>query len=338
MNIPDYHVLPAPLWLITILHVLTLTLHFAAMNFLFGGLVVLLFGKLDGKWHNPTVRKFITLFPAAMAATVTLGVAPLLFLQLTFAQPAYSAAIVSGWLWLSISLAVIVAYYFLYGASFSNKPGRTPAFLTISMVVLLFVSFVYSTVFSLAERPDLYRQLYAANQSGTVVNPAVGAWLFRWLHMLAGAVTVGGFFVGLMGRNDEPVYRLGRGFLLGGMAVSIVLGFAYMMTLGEFLLPLMRSIAIWLVLVSLVLSMGSLHFFFRRKFVAAGLMLFVSLLSMVVIRHVLRLIVLKGEWDPAGVPVAPQWSVFAVFLACFVLAIGLLWYMLKVYFADRARA
>ena len=37
--LPDYQFLPAPLWLITVLHILTLTLHFAAMNFLLGGLI-----------------------------------------------------------------------------------------------------------------------------------------------------------------------------------------------------------------------------------------------------------------------------------------------------------
>jgi hypothetical protein len=245
---------------------------------------------------------------------------------------------VSGQLLIAIVGAVMVAYYFLYGASFSTRTSRIPRFLALAAVLLLFVSFVYSTVFSLAERPGLYRALYAANQSGTVVNPDAGIWLFRWLHMLAGAVTVGGFFVGLLGRNDEPVYRLGRGFLLWGMAASIVLGLAYMMTLGDLLLPLMRSIAIWLVLVSLVLSLGALHFYFKKKFTGAGAMLFVSLLSMVVIRHTLRLIVLKGEWEPASIPVSPQWSVFVIFLGCFVLAIGLLWYMLKLYFTDRARA
>ncbi len=213
-----------------------------------------------------------------------------------------------------------------------------PLLLGISLLLLAYVSWVYSTVFAMAERPDLYRLLYAANQSGAVANPDAGAWGFRWLHMLSGAVTVGAFCVGLLGRNDENVYKLGRGFYLWGMAVSIVLGLAYMMTLGEALLPLMRSIAIWLILVSLVLSLGSLHFFFKKRFLGAGAMLFVSLLSMVVIRHVLRLIVLRGEFDPATIPVTPQWSVFGIFLVCFVVAIGTVWYMLTLFLGDRARA
>jgi MFS family permease len=338
MNTPGYNFIPAPLWLITTLHVVTLTLHFVAMNFLFGGLIVLVFGRLDDKWNNRVVRRYVGLLPTAMAATVTLGVAPLLFLQLAYHRQAYAAAIVSGWWWLLIIGAVMIAYYCLYGAAFAKKPGRIPILLALAVVLLAYVSFVYSTVFSMAERPDLYHALYAANASGRAVNPEIGVWGFRWLHMLAGAVTVGGFFVGLLGRKEDAVYRLGRGFFLWGMAASVVVGIAYLMTLGDVMLPLMRSAAMWLILVSLVLSLGSLHFYFRRRFLPAGAMLFVSLLSMVVVRHVLRLIVLEGNWEPASIPVKPQWSVFVIFLACFVGAIGVVIYMLKIFFGDRARA
>jgi hypothetical protein len=129
MSLPDYNFLPAPLWLITILHVVTLTLHLTAMNFLFGSLIVVVFGRIDDKWRDPTVKTFVRLLPTAMAATVTLGVAPLLFLQLVYYQQAYAAAIVSAWPWLMIVVAVIFAYYFLYGASFAaeGETGRVPA-------------------------------------------------------------------------------------------------------------------------------------------------------------------------------------------------------------------
>lgn len=338
MNTPGYNFIPAPLWLISSLHVLTLTLHFVAMNFLFGGLLVILFGRLDDKWNNTVVRRFISLFPTAMAATVTLGVAPLLFLQLAYHRQAYAASIVSGWWWLLIIGAVMVAYYLLYGAAFARTRTRIPLLLGLAAVLLAYVSFVYSTVFSMAERPDLYHTLYAANRSGTAVNPEVGVWGFRWLHMLSGTVTVGAFFVGLLGRGDEKVYRLGRGFFLWGMAASVVLGIAYLMSLGDTLVPMMRSPAMWLILVALVLSLLSLHFYFRRRFLPAGVVLFVSLLSMVIVRHILRLIVLNGKWEPSSIPVKPQWSVFVIFLVCFLAAIGVVAWMLKAYFGDRARA
>jgi hypothetical protein len=337
MNLPDYNFLPAPLWLITILHIVTLTLHFVAMNFLFGGMIVLVFGKMTNKWDDPTVNKFVKLFPSAVAATVTLGVAPLLFVQLVYHRQVYAATIVSGWFWLLLVGAVMIGYYLLYAAAFSanGSRDRTPAFLGLTFLLLLYVSFVFSTVFSMGERPDLYKTLYAANQSGWVINSDVGSWLFRWLHMILGAVTVGGFFVGLLGKDSEPAYDIGKRFFLWGMMLTMVAGLVYLFTLGDSLLPLMRSVAIWLVLAAIVLSLGALHFFFRRKFVASTLLLFISLTGMVFARHTLRLIFLDGKFDPGTIPIVPQWSVFIMFLVFFVIAIGLVWYMLKLFLTER---
>ena len=336
MNLPDYHFLPAPLWLITILHILTLTLHFAAMNFMFGGIVVILFCKLQNKWQHPVVLQFVKLFPVAMAATVTLGVAPLLFVQLVYPQQIYSASIISGWFWLLIFVVAIISYYFLYAGSFSKTGGsKLGIYLATALVGLLYISFVYSSVFSMAEHPKLMSTLYAGNQSGFVINSHVGSYIFRWLHMLLGAITVGGFFVGLLGRHDDKIFSIGKRFFLWGMIITMVIGIVYMFTFGEYLRAYMRSPAIWWLLVAFILSLASLHFFFRQRFVIAGSMLFISLLGMVINRHIVRLLFLQEHYDPTTIPVHPQWSVFFVFLVCFLLALGAVWYMLKLYFNDK---
>jgi predicted PurR-regulated permease PerM len=67
-------------------------------------------------------------------------------------------------------------------------------------------------------------------------------------------------------------------------------------------------------------------------------MLFVSLLGMVITRHYVRLLELQGQFDPSTIPVKPQWSVFAVFLLFFVVAIGVVWYMVRVFFGKREKA
>jgi hypothetical protein len=334
MSLPDYNFLAAPLWLVTVLHVVTLTLHFLAMNFLLGGLIVLLMGRIENRWEDPTVRKFLKLFPSVMAATVTLGVAPLLFLQLVYYQQAYSASIVSGWFWILIIDVAIVAYYLLYGASLGRRAKGL--LLSLALLGLVYISFVYSTVFSMAERPEMYQRLYAACQSGLTINDQPGTWVFRWLHMLTGAVTVGAFFVGLLGRDNPPVFALGKRFFLWGMVGAMVLGLVYLFTLGDILVPLMRSPAIWVLTLSILLSLGALHFFFKKRFLPAGLMVFLSLLGMVVVRHTLRLLVLEGVFDPASIPVRPQWDVFVIFLVCFLAAVALVAVMLRLYFRSPA--
>ena len=338
MNLPDYNFISAPLWLITVLHILTLTLHFIAMNFLLGGIIIVLLAKLKDKWNDPTIQKFVKMFPNAMAATVTIGVAPLLFVQLVFHRQIYAASIISGWFWLMIILAVIIGYYFLYASSFSKKtPGNKPVYLSLALICLLYVSFVYSSVFSMAERPEFFKSLYAANQSGFVLNPDLNSYIFRWLHMVLGAVTVGGFFVGLLGRNNPPAFSIGKKFFLYGTLGNALVGFIYLFTLGDILVPFMRSPGIWFLTVGIVLAFGTLHFFFKRRFVIATSMLSVSMLTMVISRHFVRLIKLGAFFEPASLPVRPQWSIFFVFLIAFVAALATVWYMLKLFF-DNGRA
>jgi hypothetical protein len=339
MNLPSYDFLSAPLWLVNILHVVTLTLHLVAMNFVFGGLVAILFGRIDNRWQNAVVQRYLKLLPTAMAATVTFGVAPLLFAQLVFPRQIYGASIISSWFWLMIIPVAIVGYYFLYAASFSRPQNtRKGLFLAIALLGMTYISLVYSSVFSLAENPDLRQELYSGDQSGLVLNPNFGDYVFRWLHMVFGAVTVGGFFVGWLGKDDSVMYAVGKQFFLWGMVVASLFGVIYLITLGDILRPFMRTPGIWALTVGIVLSVGSLHFFFKKKFVPSAIMVLVSVLMMVYSRHHVRLLSLADHYDPASVPIGPQWSMFALFLICFVVAVGLVWYMLRLFFTSKPSA
>ncbi|RMF25854.1 MAG: hypothetical protein D6760_00020 [Deltaproteobacteria bacterium] len=335
VTLPGYEFLSAPWWLITTLHIVTLTLHFAAMNFLFGGLIVLLAGRFEGGWRHPVVSRYVTLLPSAMAATITLGVAPLLFTQLVYHRQVYSAAIISAWFWLGILALAVVAYYLFYAASFAPAEGGKRARLLVpAVVVLLAISFLYSSVFSLAERPDAMKTIYAANQSGWVLNPHFGDYSVRWLLMVLGAVAVGGFCVGVVGRDNDEAFEVGRRFFTYSVIGASVLGVFYLGTLGEQVGPFMRGWGIRAVTIGLVLTLASLWLFSSRRLVASGVLLFVSLGSMVFARHELRLLRLGPVPSPAVENLEPQWSIFAVFLVCFVLMLAVLAYMLRSFFSS----
>ncbi len=334
MNLPNSEFLSVPLWLVNVLHLLTLTLHFVAMNILLGGVILVLCAGGPKRRGGPVLSTLVRLFPSAMATTVTLGVAPLLFLQLVFPRQAYAAAITSGWFWLMVVAAAIIGYYALQRASFrSVKDGTVSrAALFVAVLGLLYVSLVYSSVFSMAERPALIRELYAKNQSGLVWNPAVGDYIMRWMHMILGAVTVGGFFVGLMGRDDPATYQAGKRFFIVGLMLASAAGLAYLVTLRPILPAFMRSPAIWALTASILLLLGSVRPFLMKRFWPAGLMLLASMLGMVYARHAVRLIQLAGQFDPASWRVVPQWGPFAVFLVCFVVMLAVLAYMLRLFF------
>ena len=334
MTLPDYHFISAPLWLVTALHLLTLTLHLAAMSCLLGGTLIALWAGVRKQWPAPDAAGFARVLPAATAATVSLGVAPLLFLQLVYPRQIYAATIVSGWFWLAVIGAVIMAYYALYRTSFqAHRTGQVSlGLLALAALGLLYTSLVYSSVFALAEQPDLLRALYAKDQSGWVWNPAVGAYGLRWLHMVLGALTVGGFFVSVLGRKSPAMAATGRAALVGGMAAAAAVGFLYLVSLDTYLGPYMRTPAMPVLVVALVLALAALYLHSRKRFGLAGLCLFLSVFGMVYLRHVLRLVRLRGSFDLAAWRVAPQWSPFLLFLACFILMLVVLVWMARLFF------
>lgn len=336
---PSYEFLSAPVWLITGLHVLTLALHFAAMGLLFGGVGLILLARLDDKWNRPAVRNLLRALPSAMAATVTLGVAPLLFVQLVYHREVYSAAIVSGWYWIAILAAAILAYFILYRVALVPRlaPGRVALWMGLALAALAYVSLAYAGIFSMAEAPKTIHSAYAADPSGRSFNPDVGLWLFRWLHMVAGAFTLGAFGLGVFGRRDEKLFAYAKRALVVAMSAAVLAGLVYLGTLGPILPRFLQSPALVFIGLTLVLSLAALALFFRGRLVTSGVLLLVSLLSMVSNRQLLRSIRLDGIVDSAAMPFKPQWSVLVMFVLCFVAALGTVAYMLWLYFGDPMR-
>ena len=188
----------------------------------------------------------------------------------------------------------------------------------------------------MAEQPNFIKGLYAQNQSGFLINPDLKSYNLRWLHMIFGAITVGGFFVGFLGRDNDQAFRIGKKFFLWGMIVSSVSGLLYLLSLGEYLKPFMQNSPIYTLSLGVLLSLASIHFFFKQKFLISGSTLFVSLVSMVTTRHFLRDLRLANYFDPTFIKVDPQWSLIVSFVISFVLALALIGYMLKLYFREQS--
>lgn len=332
MNLPTHDFLSAPLWLLTVLHVLTLTLHFVAMNFVFGGVAIMVWGKFTDRWENPVVQTFLKAFPTVMAATVTLGVAPLLFAQLVYGRVLYASAVTSAWFFLAIIPAAILAYYAFYGVALFDLSGaRKGKLLVVALTSLFYVSLVYVTVFAMAENPPAMAAAYSGDPTGWVIFPRISEWIFRWAHMFLGALTVGGFFVGWLGRDDEEAFKAGKTFYLWGLIGASLAGLGYIGMLGEHLSPFMKSSGIWVLTVAVILSLGSAHLFFKKKFFLSGTLIFLSLLGMVITRHTLRLVKMKEIFDPATIRIDAQWSLVGLFALCFLVMIGLLVWMTKLF-------
>ncbi len=335
--LPDLRAVPAPFWLATALHLLTFVLHLAAMGTLVGSLLTLHARRSPDRWTTPGAKRLVSLFPVLVAATVSLGVAPLLFLQLTYGKVAYSAAIVSAGFWLSVPFSAMAAYGLAYGAARRQARGGAPgALLGLALLALAWVSLVYSSTFSLAERPGAYADLYAASAGGWVLNPDVARWLPRWAQTMALATAIGAFLTRCVSRDDPGLSATAlRVHLVAAAAVAVAAGARF--ALDPDLASSLGPVGLVALVLGATLPLASAALLRRNAALLAGGALALALVGAVIARHVARLSILEGRFDPAAAPVRPQWDVFAIFVVLLAVAGVVIAWMLRTWFrAGRA--
>ncbi|MEE9442307.1 MAG: hypothetical protein V3V99_06525 [candidate division Zixibacteria bacterium] len=358
MNLPIITILtsgpsmsiPGPYWLFTILHWLTFTLHLIAMNFLFGGILLIIFAK-----KSPD-RKLLLLdklkaFPTSLAATITLGVAPLLFLQVIYGKFFYSATIISGWNWFMIVPILIVVYYLLYIASLKkNLPdGKRITLISIAAVGLVYVSYTLTMISDLASKPELWAGLYQASPEGLSLNPNWIQTFFRWGHAVAGAITVAGVIIQLFTlyykkvKGNLELFVYGRRIFMIGMIKAAILATIYLLVIDrDILIRFLSSPGLHVLLTAIVVNIVAIIINYRVSGVekcrgmiltTAGLV-FVGVFLMVMTRHFLRLVYLDGVFDPARLDIQTQIGPLILFLACFVPGVIVTIWMIKKYFSS----
>ncbi|HEY4644318.1 MAG TPA: hypothetical protein VIH68_06335, partial [Bacteroidota bacterium] len=111
--------LPAPFWFLKALLILTFVLHVIPMNFALGGGFIAAASHFIGRkgraaYHLMLSRSLSRMLPIAIAFTITLGVAPLLFLQVLYGQYFYTSSIFLAWPWLTVILLLLLSYYGFY--------------------------------------------------------------------------------------------------------------------------------------------------------------------------------------------------------------------------------
>src|SRR5208283_775942 len=176
------------------------------------------------------------LLPSLFAFTITLGVAPLLFLQVMYGKLLYASSILIGVPWLAVIGLVILAYYGIYFFSMKGQEQTGPATAVLSVVVLLLatVAFIYSNNFTLMLAPERWFDLYRANAGGWNLNWSDPSLLPRYLHFVLGALAIAGLGLVVLGfRKREDDYRrwiIEQGSLLftGATIVNFGVGFWFL--------------------------------------------------------------------------------------------------------------
>jgi len=332
LALPDTSALPAPPWLLATLHLLTFVLHLVAMAGLLGGIVTLLAVRAPDRFARPATRRVLGLLPVAMAATVSLGVAPLLFLQLSYGRVAYAAAITSAVPWILVPLLAMLAYASLYAASHAPADGRGVGVrLGVATGALVAVGLVYASTFALAERPDLYAAQYARTASGWTLHPEPLTWLPRAVQALAAAVALGAFLARRVAYDDADARDAGRRVLEAALVVAALAGLARLAIDGR-LIPALGAVGVVLHVLGVVVPLAAVPLVGRGADLPAGAALGAGLVLAVLARHLARLGTLEGVFAPSDAPVRPQWGAFALFVVCLLAAVVTIAAMLRAWF------
>lgn len=224
--------LPAPIWLFKLLHIVTLALHFVAVEMLLGGLLLAVFLSLFGGSGGAHVaaKAVARRLTVVMTYVINLGVPPLLFAQVLYGRALYTSSVLIGAYWISVILLLMFAYWLLYQFSARLDAGKSAWWVGgIAWLVAGFIARLLSTNMTLMLRPEAWRDMYSASAAGIYLPTGDPTTTPRWLLMLAGGLFIGGLWlVYLAGRSTFTAEE--KSFLAGlGGKVAALFGVIYLL-------------------------------------------------------------------------------------------------------------
>lgn len=353
---PDALGVPSPPVVFQFLYILTFVLHLIFMNYVLGGMLIItihewIFGKNPNA--NLANRIMIRVMPVNLSLAITMGVAPLLFVQVLYGQFFYTANIMMGGYWLAIIALVTTAFYMIYIMIVKRPPDNQPNWITrfgtlFNSVLFLTVAFLFTNNAVLTENPQYWPAIYA-KETNFIVDDAT-LWP-RYLHNLFGAVAVAGLWCAAIGnyqrkrypeRNETGLWMIKNGlhWSAAATAFAIILGFVYLFAIGmgtERMSAFMKvgvhfigwSISVMTAVFLIVFIVMAMLKPENSKLLWGAIgMSIVTLIGMVMGRDLLRIVSLQQHFTIQELQVRPSTSSFIMFVATFVIGLAVLGYMI----------
>jgi hypothetical protein len=347
--------LPAPIWLLKLLHIVTLSLHFVAVEMLLGGLLLAVVLSLfrGSPLSHVAARALARRLTVVMTYVINLGVPPLLFAQVLYGRALYTSSVLIGAYWISIILLLTATYWLLYQFSARLDAGRSAWWAGLSAWILAgSIARLLSTNMTLMLRPEAWRQMYSASAAGIYLPTGDPTLEPRWLLMMAGGVFIGGLWLlHLAARStftaEEKRFLAGLGgkvaalfgivYFAAGLWAAAVQPQAVKTGLATHALYRFSGLAGygWLALIVIAVLLAAIAGF--GKLTAAWVGWAVALLALlveitlVVYREGVRdLTLLSKGFDVWDRTVVTNWSVVGLFLVLFIGALGVIGWLISV--------
>jgi len=345
--------IPAPdaipvhwLWFQLLLTITTF-MHLIAMNITLGtGAIAVALPLTDGESVNDLRRRIGKSLPYSIALTINFGVAPLLFLQVLYGQFLYTSSVLMGGFWLSIIGLLIIAYYATYIFTLKyDALGGGSVFISIAVVILLTVAFLYVNNLSLMQMPESWHE-YFVNRDGWLLNFADRALLPRYLHFVASAIAIGGLAIAFYyeilkrrGHNETSRWiKTGCNWFSIVTVVNFGIGFWFFSFLPAPILDMQTitgKIFISLLGVAIFCTFLAVIKAQTYKVFPATIWALSAVFLMTLMRDLLRVTHLKPFFNITELPVNPQYSPLLIFLVALAGAVYLISWMLKTVWAAK---
>lgn len=340
--IPQPDMIPVSWGWFQFLLLLTLPLHLLAMNAMLGGIAIAILQHMHGGIiQRQLAHRIAIALPLVIAFVVNFGVAPLLFVQVLYGQFIYTSSILMGAFWILIVPILIVGYYgaYLYDFRFTRLGAAGPVVAVLTFILLLAVGFFLTSNMLLMTVPERFSE-YFAHKNGTLLAVDQPEFWPRFLHMVFGALAVGGLFVALLGRFRKPrnphlavhAEQLGLTWFLLLTTANIFIGLWYLFSLPKDLMMQFlggNSGATVSFTAALLLLAGALVGGYRRNFLLTLGHTLGLVVVMTFMRSWLRSGYLQGAFTLDQLVVLPQYSPMVFFFFTLILGLGCLAWLLK---------
>jgi hypothetical protein len=342
-----------------LLHIVTLSLHFVAVEVLLGGLLLAVLLSLfrSSALSQVTARAIARRLTVVMTFVINLGVPPLLFAQVLYGRALYTSSVLIGIYWISVIFLLMATYWLLYRFSARLDAGKSAWWLGLGAWLLAgSIARILSTNMTLMLRPEAWKQMYANSAMGAYLptgDPTTGA---RWLMMLAGGLFLGGLWLLYLSARstftaEEQKFVAGIGgkaaalfgvvYLAAGLWANAVQPGVVKTLLAEppegYGFDKYYALAGygWLALVAVAILLAAVAGFAK---IASNLVAWTGVLlallieiMLVVYRDAVRDLTLLSKgfnvWDRV---VVTNWSVVGIFLVLFVAGLGMIGWLISV--------
>ena len=342
---PDPLGFPLPAWILQALAYLTLTLHLSAVHFTIGGALLLLWARMrNGAGYEGVARFLGSGLPLGMSYIITLGIPPLLFVQVLYGQLFYSSSVLIGAFWIQVIPAVMLAYagFYWHKMQRDSRPRLQGVVVAAAVGLLLYVGYIYVNNLTLTMSPEKWMGLYAADPGGGTLHHGEPTIHGRYLLFLASSFAVVGLVLvwrgvylarwGFAELGQQSRSAGFRTFLLSPLLwIIAVVGvcaarpedMSAMLSSG--LAPkILVAIGVLGGAVALVCAYLAVNQAELRYPLISSLAMVVLTASMVVFRDLVRIRELGSHWTLSSVPVNAQWGMFLLFLTALVGGVVLL--------------